>query len=115
MRWPMGIPCEMLASDGAFTIGIVQSRPAFWAGNRTLLQPGDTYYVAPEDLTFEVGYDLYFITKEGQWGYNHDENPLFMLPPETVRGQNKARLQAVMHPWEPQALPSGDINPWEMT
>ena len=58
---------EILISDGNYTIGYVDGKPAQWAGNTTALKDGDEFFLASEGTTFYVNVDPEFQVIDGKW------------------------------------------------
>lgn len=58
--------CEVLTSDGNYTIGYVDGKPAEWEGNMTNLKPGDLYCECQGHEDFNNGNEIYIINN-CQW------------------------------------------------
>lgn len=59
--------CEPLISDGAWTIGYVDEKPAEWAGNMAELTEGADYSLRQEGNAFGVDHVDQYVVKNGLW------------------------------------------------
>lgn len=60
--------CEIVASDGNWTIGYVDGSPAQWDGNTRQLEIGDHYYPSHEDSSeFNCGDGSIYTVVDGEW------------------------------------------------
>ena len=54
MKFEKWQKCEVFASDGNWTIGYVDGKPAQWKGNMSELAPGGDFEFSSDDSVFGI-------------------------------------------------------------
>lgn len=67
MKFEKWQKCEVVTSDGNWTIGYVDGKPAQWEGNMDELAPGDEFSYSSEDSVFGINSQEDFRVVDGLW------------------------------------------------
>lgn len=67
MTFEKWMSCEVVVSDGTYTIGHVDGKPAEWDGNSVELTENMEYREKPEGTTFDVNTQDEYIVEDGKW------------------------------------------------
>jgi hypothetical protein len=66
MKFENWMTCEILTSDGNYTIGYVDGEPAAWDGNMKQLVEGDEFTECQQHSDFNTGNETYWVI-DGEW------------------------------------------------
>lgn len=64
MTFETWMTCEVVASDGNYTIGYVDGKPAEWDGNMSDLQPGQEFIEKLHYQDFHDGNNLWRVLED---------------------------------------------------
>ena len=59
--------CDIVTSDGEYTIGYVNGQAADWDGAATPLEAGQSFYVKQDGATFGINCQDEWWVEDGQW------------------------------------------------
>ena len=76
MKFEKGMSFELVASDGTWTIGMIDGTAAEWSGNMVEPTEGMEYTVKVDESTFGVNGENEYIVEEGEWIENRYNGPL---------------------------------------
>jgi hypothetical protein len=66
MKFENWMTCEILTSDGNYTIGYVDGKPAEWDGNMKQLKADDEYIERQQHSDFNTGNETYWVI-DNEW------------------------------------------------
>lgn len=87
-NFEIGMSFKIVASDGTWTIGIIDGKPAEWSGNMIEPTDGMEYTQKTDESTFGVNSTDEYVVEEGEWIENRYNGPvgteLFPYHPDTI-------------------------------